>query len=137
MKKIEELKTSLEIPVGYEEGEIEGRKFVVMFNTDETDKAIGKVNIVVEAETLDDAKEDFLKIIKVHLLWTEKRSHELNLWKPFQKGPWGHIGGSWLTIFGMHIYFRYGKGMKGGRYIPFTKLNISLSNYWRLKSAKT
>lgn len=131
--KEEELKTTVEIPIGYVEGEFEdGRKYVVAFNTKETDEIIGdKVGIVIQGDSLDDAKRKFLISLKCHINWIEKRSHELDLWKPFQKGNWKHVGGTWFKVFGINVYFRYGKGMKGGRYIPFTKLNISINNYWR------
>lgn len=49
----------------------------------------------------------------------------------FIKGDWSKVGGSWFTIFGIGLYFRYGKGMKGGVYIPLTKMNVSLINKWR------
>lgn len=49
---------------------------------------------------------------------------------PFRKGDWKHTGWKWLALFGIHIHFRYGKGMKGGWYLPLTKLNISISNEW-------
>ena len=47
-------------------------------------------------------------------------------------GNWKHTGGGWFVIFGLHFYFRYGKGMKGGKYIPFTKLNISFHSEWAM-----
>lgn len=121
--------TYLQIPIGiesYDDG-------IVLFNVEQTDDIIGKLGIVVQEDTLDKAKAQALDILKYHIKYLEKRSNELDLWKPFQKGQWSHIGGTWFTVFGIHVYFRYGKGMKGGWYIPFTRLNITINNYWKRK----
>lgn len=133
-KEVEE-RTTIEIPIGYVQGEYEdGKKYVVAFNTKETNDIIGnKIGLVVQGDSLDDAKIQMLQSIKCHIDWIEKRSHQLDLWKPFQKGNWKHIGGTWFTTFGINVYFRYGENMKGGWYIPFTKLNISVRNHWRIK----
>lgn len=61
----------------------------------------------------------------------KKRSDELNCWKPFQRGTWKGPATHWVIIFGINIYFRYGKNMKRGWYIPFIKLNILISNHWK------
>lgn len=100
-------------------------------NSDETDNIIGQVNTCVQGDSFEDAKKVYFEILKSNIEYLEERSRQLDLWKPFQKGDWKQIGGTWFTTFGINVYFRYGKGMKYGRYIPFTKLNISISNYWR------
>ena len=51
---------------------------------------------------------------------------------PFVKGGWSSRGGRWFIIFGFQFYFRYGKGMNRGIYIPFTKLNIMFTNHWNV-----
>lgn len=49
----------------------------------------------------------------------------------FEIGKWDGIGTHWILIFGIHIYFRYGSDKKHGFYVPFTKLNILITNYWK------
>lgn len=121
--------TTIEIPLGYSQDE----NCVVLFSTDETDKVLGKIPIVIQGESLSQAKADYLSLLKWHIEHLEDRSRQLDLWKPFQKGDWSHTGGKWFTVFGIHVYFRYGKGMKYGWHVPFTKLNISMNNYWKRK----
>jgi len=89
--------------------------------------------IITQGETIEEAEKHFWTIVKVGSKYNNERAKELDLWKPFQKGDWDTIGGTWFTIFGIHVSFRYGKGVHGGWYIPFTKLNISIFNYWRRK----
>lgn len=43
------------------------------------------------------------------------------------------MGKYWIEIFGIHISFKYRKGMMIGTYIPYTKLNISIHNGWKNK----
>ncbi len=118
---------TLEIPVGM----IEGDGGFVIFNTKETDQILGKVSIVIQEESLEEAKRVYLILLKSHIEWAEDRSRQLDKWKPFQKSGKNTMTRSfWFMIFGMHFYFRRGKGMKGGWYIPFTNLNISFHNYW-------
>lgn len=97
--------------------------------TDEGEDILGQ-SPYGQGKTREEAEEEFWKMVKFMIEYHEKRSRALNLWKPFQKGDWSHIGGSWFTIFGINVYFRYGKGMQGGWYIPWTKMNISVNNYW-------
>lgn len=103
--------------------------------TDEAEAMIGQ-SAYSQGKTREEAEKDFWNMIKMLHQYHEERSRELDLWKPFQKGDWGHIGGTWFTIFGFHVYFRSGQGMKGGWYVPGTKLNISISNYWRHRKNK-
>ena len=55
---------------------------------------------------------------------------------PFIKGQWKHPGGRWIIIFGLQFYFRYGKNMRHGWYIPGTKLNIIFHNLWKKLKTK-
>lgn len=88
-------------------------------------------SLCASANTIEEAQEKFWQMAKSINQYHADRSNELNKWKLFQKGDWTHIGGTWFTLIVIQIYFRYGKGMKHGRYIPFSKLNISIHNYWR------
>lgn len=98
--------------------------------TDEGEAILGQP-AYSSGDTLEEAQKEFWTMLRLMNEYHEKRSRELDCWKPFQKGDWSHIGGSWFTVFGIHVYFRYGQNMKYGWYIPGTKLNISINNYWR------
>lgn len=86
--------------------------------------------VCASGKTFPDAEKRFWEMFNIIAKYNEKRSRELDKYKFFQKGDWKHIGGKWFTIIGFHFYLRYGKNMKGGKYIPFTKLNILFLNYW-------
>lgn len=77
------------------------------------------------------AEEDYLSHLNVMWRYYKDRSRELDLWKPFQSGDWSSIGGKWIIVYGIHVYFRVGSGMRGGWYVPFTRLNIMVVNLWR------
>lgn len=109
----------------------------VIANSKKTDEIIRDVGIVVQGETLEEAKEQWLNSLKFHLQFINNRSNELDRWKPFQKGNWKHIGGTWFKIFGLQFYFRYGRDNKYGWFVPFTKLNVSFHNYWYTRKSKT
>jgi hypothetical protein len=111
----------------------DGEYFVI--TTNEVSEAILGA-IVVQGKTFEEAEEQFWSLARFMKEYDEERSRELDKWKFFQKGDWKHIGGTWFTLMGINVYFRKGKGMKGGRYIPFTKLNISVHNHWRRKKEK-
>lgn len=85
---------------------------------------------VASGETKEQAIEALFSLIR----WTHEFTHDKMLsyerWVPFRKGVWGKIGGTWFVVFGLHVYFRYGKSMKGGWYVPFTKLNVSVYSLW-------
>lgn len=89
--------------------------------------------ITVQGDTLEDAEAEFWLYLRVGYNFYKDRSEELDKWKPLQLGAWKGIATHWITIFGLHLYFRYGKNMKYGWYIPFTKLNITFTNYWLKK----
>ena len=86
--------------------------------------------IAVQGKSYKEAENRFWKMALDIYKHHESRSQELNRWKWFQKGNWKSIGGTWFTVFGIMVYFRYGKPMIDGWYIPFTNLNIRISNYW-------
>ena len=102
---------------------------VILLSNDES-KAFIPINITCQGKDIEQATNFFWTIVKYRIEHEEERSNELNRWKPFQKGDWSQTGGRWIIIFGLQFYFRKGKNMKGGRYIPFTNLNISFFNYW-------
>lgn len=87
--------------------------------------------IYISAKSLVDGKRKFWAMLKIINNYNKERSEELDKWKFFQKGDWKHVGGSWFIIFGINVYFRRGKGMKGGWYVPFTNLNIRICNLWK------
>ncbi len=116
--------------IGFPVEIIDDGKYINITPTEESKKIIGPM--VVCAKTREEAEKRFWNMVESEFEYLNNRSNELDLWKPFQKGDWSHIGGTWITIFGINIYFRKGKGMKYGKYIPFTNLNIMINNYWKI-----
>lgn len=116
----------LKIPVDMH---IENERVILITNGES--EALIPYPIVCEGKDLEQATSSFWKIVKYHAEYDRTRSNELDKWKPFQKGDWSQRGGKWIMIFGLHFYFRKGKNMKGGRYVPFTNLNISFFNHWQ------
>ena len=86
---------------------------------------------VAKGGTLEEAEKDYFNILNEHIKWLQEEHLKLNCWKPLRLGPWENGMGKWFSVFGMHFYFRIGKGMQGGFYIPFTNLNISFNNNWK------
>lgn len=84
---------------------------------------------IASGKNKEEAENEFWNHVNILHLYYKKRADELDKWKPLQIGPWG-IGGKWFTIYGIQVYFRYGKNMKYGWYIPFTKLNVMITNHW-------
>lgn len=106
--------------------------WTVTCNSD-TEKLLGdKLHVVASGDTKEKAIRAMFQILK----WTHEYSEECRLnyqrFVPLRIGDWKHTGGKWFTIFGINFYFRYGKGMKGGYYIPFTKQNISIRSDWTI-----
>ena len=98
---------------------------------DETKKVLGdRLHGCAQGDTKADAIEKMFQLIRFSHEFSEREVMRYQRWVPFRKGDWKHTGGSWFVIFGLHFYLRYGKGMKGGKYIPFTKLNISFHSEW-------
>ena len=116
---------TLELPVEY----IKDEKFHII-KTNKKSEDIFEQFFIVQGDSFEEAEREFWQMVKFNSNFHKVRSGELNKWKLFQKGPWGQIGGNWFTILGINIFFRYGKNMKGGWYVPLTKFNISVHNYW-------
>ncbi len=120
--------TNIELPVGYD---TDG-KYHIMFNINQTDELIGKsLGIVVQEESKEEAIRQFWTSLRCHIHYLEERSKQLDKWKPLQIGPWMRGTGKWFSVFGLRFYFRVGKNMKYGWYVPFTNLNIMFTNHWR------
>lgn len=106
----------------------------VITSSEETKKLLGPlVNIVVQGDTKEKAIQQFFLHLRLTLNFYKKDADKYRKYAPLIIGEWNQIGGSWFQIFGINVYFRYGKGMKGGFYIPFTKLNIMISNLHKTK----
>jgi len=125
----EERSKLVNLPIGL----IEDGEYWIASTNDKTEEFLGKqLTGCGQGKTKEEAIKRLFDIIR----WTHEYSEECRLnyqrWVPFRKGPWGKIGGNWFAIFGIHIYFRYGKRNKGGWFIPFTKLNISISSDWKI-----
>lgn len=100
----------------------------------ETEKIFGKnFNGVASGETKEEAIKDLFIMIKFGIDYNNECRIKYQRWVPFRKGDWKHSGGKWFIVFGINVYFRHGKGMRGGRYIPFTKQNISIHSEWNYK----
>lgn len=102
---------------------------------DDTKKLLGdRLHAVAQGKTKEEAISKLFVLLRLTHNYSEQCRLNYQRFVPFRKGNWGQVGGTWFTVFGLHVYFRRGKGMKGGFYIPFTKLNISFSNEWKLYS---
>ena len=128
-----ENKTTIELPVSM----IWDGKYWSIAGNSETERLFGKGLIQGACgKTKEKAIKEFFTLIKIVFEDYKNSSDKYEKWVPFIKGPWKHIGDQWFQVFGIHVYFRIGKGMQGGWYVPFTKLNISTNNLWRRKSFK-
>ena len=123
-----ENQSSVELPISITN---EGGMWVVCTN-DKTKELFGDYfHGLGQGETKDDAiKSMFIGMKSLAEFLHEERLSSARF-VPFTKGDWKYIGGRWFTIFGIHFSFRKGDGNKGGWYIPFTKLNISIISYWK------
>lgn len=100
---------------------------------EDTDKILGnKLHSCAQGETKEDAILKMFKLIQYTHDYTEECRLNYQRFVPFRKGDWKRTGGRWFNIFGINFYFRYGKGIKGGRYIMFTKQNISIRSDWTI-----
>lgn len=108
----------------------EGEYFIVSSN-DDTLKIIGDIGQQTgQGKTKEEAINQYFSLLRMSYEYQENCRLSYQRFIPFRLGPWNMIGGKWFSIFGFHFYFRTGKNMKGGYYIPFTNLNISFSNDW-------
>lgn len=124
----EEKTILIELPVGY----IEEEGYHIIFNTPETDMYLN-IPIVVQGDTKEDVIKSYWKTVNCYLEFEESIRRRHDRWALFYSGRWKGIGTCWFSVLGFHFYFRYGKKMKGGFYFPFTKLNLTVNNYWRKK----
>lgn len=111
----------------------EGEMFTIM-TTDESEKIIGQP-LFASGKSQEEAENKIWELMRYTNKFHIERSNELDKYKFFQHGSWGKMGGNWFSILGINVYFRKGEGMKGGWYVPLTKLNISIHNHW-IKSKK-
>ena len=110
----------------------DGEHWTATFS-EETEKLLGdKLHSCASGDTKEEAVEKMFMLMK----WSHEYSEECRLnyqrFVPFRKGDWKRTGGKWFVIFGFHFNFRYGKQMKGGWFIPFTKQNISIHSDWSI-----
>ena len=111
-----------------------GDVWVASFN-DETELLMGdKLSGCAQGDTKADAIKKLFMIVRLTHEYSDECRIKYQRWVPFRTGQWSGIGSRWVTIFGLHVSFKYGNGMKGGWYIPFTKLNISFSSEWKTYS---
>lgn len=109
----------------------DGKYWVASTRTDKSGKFLGEdLTGVSQGKTRKEAIEKLFLMIRYAHSYSEDCRLSYQRWVPFRKDSWGKIGGNWFSIFGFHIYFRYGKGNKEGWFVPFTKLNISFSSDW-------
>lgn len=121
-----EHKTSIELPVAIvNEGD-----FWVIAGSSETERLIGRLANSTQGNSREDAIIHFWTLMRFEYEYLDDCRLNYQRWVPFRKGDWKHMGGTWFTIFGIQVYFRHGKNMQHGWYVPFTKLNISISSEW-------
>lgn len=127
-----ENKRMFNLPVSViQEGDSEGDSWTASFNSD-TERLFGEVlSGVASGATLEEAITRLFKIVQIDYNYNVEMKFNYQRWVPLIIGPWKFNGGRWFTVFGIHVYFRYGNKMMGGWYIPFTKLNIIVNNEWR------
>lgn len=93
-------------------------------------KEYTNMGFCAKGDTFEDAEKSFIKYMEFANNYNIEELNNLNKRVIFLSGDWRRIGGTWFQILGFHFYFRYGKNMRGGWYIPFTKLNIRINNLW-------
>lgn len=104
--------------------------WVAAFNK-KSEEYLGKdISAVAQGKTKEEAIKNLFFHIQFLYYYLEECRRSYQRFVPIRFGNWKHTGGRWIVIFGINIYFRYGKNMKYGFYIPFTKLNIRINNEW-------
>lgn len=120
-------KTTFPLPISIAQS---GDCWVATCNN-ETELLLGdKLHGVAQGKTKEEAINSMFMIIRLTHEYSEECRLNYQRWVPLRFGNWKHIGGRWFTVFGINVYFRYGKNMKGGKFIPFTSLNISIHSEW-------
>lgn len=119
-----ENKTFLQIPISI----IEKDGYCVIAPNKDTEKMCGDFfnGINASGRSREETLNSFFELIRVSKRWEIDRRLSYERWVPFRR-----MANHWFAIFGITFYFRYGKNMKRGWYIPFTKLNISVTNLWK------
>lgn len=121
----------IDFPISLTSGEHRGVMYFVATTNEHTKKYLGELcQGAGQGNTKEEAINELFSSLRVLHQFNMDRMLNYERWVPFRIGNWLHIGGTWFAIYGFKFYFRYGSGMKGGRYIPFTKLNISITNLW-------
>ncbi|HRG39269.1 MAG TPA: hypothetical protein PK289_12130 [Bacteroidia bacterium] len=121
--------TTVELPIAC----IEKNGVFIVTTTEETKKYIGDyIHGDGFGTTREEAIDMMFEGMRAVIDFDRRCRLSYMRFVPFLKGDLQSIGGTWFTIFGLQFYFRYGKGMKKGFYLPFTKLNIRFTNYWRV-----
>lgn len=92
--------------------------------------------IIAQGKTREEADKRFWELVRFVSDYNRERSLALDRWKPLSVGPWKHTAGKWFIVFGFGFYFRMGKHMKHGWFIPFTNLNIMFTNHWKKHKEK-
>jgi len=111
---------------------IESDGIWVVSTNDKTKDYLGnKLSACASGKTKEQAISRLFLIIRHTHEFTEECRLNYQRFVPFRKGDWKKSGGTWFVVFGFHVYFRYGRPMLHGFYIPFTKLNISFSSDWK------
>lgn len=119
---MEEIKTHISLPVKHYISR--GEHYIT------PNKEYTNMGFCATGKTFEEAEKDFLKYMKFSNVYNMDEISMLNKRAIFVGGDWSRMGGRWFQILGFHFYFRYGKNMHGGWYIPFTKLNIRINNLW-------
>jgi hypothetical protein len=108
-------------------------EYYCIITTPETEKMLGD-SPYSQGKTQQEAIDKFWYMHRAMQAHYKHRAKLLDRWMPFEKGDWKNKAGKWFKVFGINVYFRIGKGMQHGWYMPFTKLNIMVSNYWKHKT---
>lgn len=119
---------TVELPVAITQSD----NYWIIATNEKTEAVIGdKLSAVSQGKTKEEAIKKFFTILRIQHDYSEECRMNYQRFVPFRKGDWKHTGGKWFVVFGYHFYFRTGNGMKGGWYVPFTKLNISIHSEWK------
>lgn len=123
----EQNKTFIQIPVSI----VEGDGYWIIGSNSDTEKLLGENSLPFSAQgdSRQDAIDKFFNLFRVVIEHDRYEIMKYKRWVPLRVGSWG-TSWKWFVVYGLSFSFRYGEGMRGGWYIPFTKLNISLHNEW-------
>lgn len=91
--------------------------------------------IIASGETQTEAIKQFKLLLEVNTAYYKRQDQKLTN-RTIIIGDWKRPGGRWFSVFGIGLYFRKGKQNKGGKFIPFTDINLSLINHRKNKQWK-